>query len=519
MRAFLPSPGQGGGKLRPYPERTKRTQRTTRTGFRVGLGRGGACLRPQRCLYLITLAAALALLPRAGAAQGSGSPLPLSAAVERALARFPSVEAARARQAEAEAALGEAEAGRRLRGRVTGSATQYEEPMVVTPIHGFGPGLFPEFDETLGQATLTVNYTLWDGGATRSRIRSAGSQLAGAGAALSVAEQALARRVAASYLTVLGQSRVLAAHDLRLGAVEAELSRVRQRFGVGRAARVEVLRAEAALASAEAERVRLGIAVDTAERELARLLEAPVEETRAGRLVPVATAQAGPPPRDELAAAGIAASPAVAEARAQVATAEAAVALAESALGPELRAVGNYNEWTSSQGDFTGEWNAGFQVTVPLFDGGATRSRIARAQAGRRAAIEQVRLAEMQVREEVDRAASAVEVAEARAASLEKAVERFAEVTRVEQLRLDEGAGTQTDYLSAEAELLAARAALAEAGLAAALARVDLARAAGRLTPEWLRLNLEAGAGPALENGASPAPETGAGKAPEITTP
>jgi outer membrane protein TolC len=61
---------------------------------------------------------------------------------------------------------------------------------------------------------------------------------------------------------------------------------------------------------------------------------------------------------------------------------------------------------------------------------------------------------------------------------------------RVQKLLLDEGAGTQTDYLSAEADLLAARASLAEARHAAALARVDLARAAGRLDPEWLRQNL-----------------------------
>lgn len=430
--------------------------------------------------------AVLAVLAVPAAAQ----PLTLSDAVERALSRFPAVEAARARQQEAEEALGEARASRRPRGRVIGSATQYQEPMVVTPIHGFGPGLFPEFDETLGQATFTVSYTLLDNGGIDAQVRTAGSQLEGAGAAVGSAEQLLARRVAAAYLTVLGQSRVLAAHDLRLNALRAELSRVQQRFDVGRAAKVEILRAEAALANAESERVRLSSAVDNSERELARLLDAPVDETRAARLVPVQVGSAAPPSREELAAAGIQASPAVAQARSQVATAEAGIALARSILRPDLRAVGNYNEWTSSQGDFTGEWNVGLQLTVPLFDGGVARRRIARAEAGVVAAQEQVRLAELQVREDVDRAAAAAEEAEARIASLIKAEERFAEVVRVQKLMLDEGAGTQTDYLNAEADLLGARASLAEARHAAALARVDLARAAGLLTPEWLRENL-----------------------------
>ena len=430
---------------------------------------------------------ALFFVPATVLAQSS---LPLADAVDRALSRFPAVEAARARQEEAAEALNEAQAARNPRGRLTGSAIQYEEPMLVTPIHAFSPTLLPDFDETLAQATLTVSYTLFDSGADKARIRTADAQSVAAGAALGSSEQILARRVAAAYLTVLGQQQVLDAHDSRRTALEAELSRVRQRFEVGRAARVEILRAEAALANAEAERVRLSSALDNAERELARLLDAGVEDTRAARLVPVELADPRAPAREELAAEGIASSPAVAQARAQAAAAEAQIALARAVARPEVRAVGNYNEWTSSQGEFTGEWNAGLQFVVPLFDGGATRSRIARAEAAHRAAQEQIRVAEVQVREDVDRAAAAVEEAEARTASLTKAVERFAEVVRVQKLMLDEGAGTQTDYLNAEADLLAARASLADARHSAILARVDLARAAGRLTPVWMRENL-----------------------------
>jgi len=140
------------------------------------------------------------LLMLAAPLQAQESQLTLSAAVEKALARFPSVEIARARQEEAEAALKEAEAARRLRGRLTANGTQYEEPGLVTPIHSFGPRLFPEFNETLFQGQLTVSYTLYDGGATGARIRSAGAQLETSEAAVGSAEQALARRVAAAYL-------------------------------------------------------------------------------------------------------------------------------------------------------------------------------------------------------------------------------------------------------------------------------------------------------------------------------
>jgi len=48
------------------------------------------------------------------------------------------------------------------------------------------------------------------------------------------------------------------------------------------------------------------------------------------------------------------------------------------------------------------------------------------------------------------------------------------------------GAGTQVDYLAAEAELAATRAAVVEARTLALLAEVELARATGALTPAWI---------------------------------
>lgn len=426
-------------------------------------------------------------LPLPAAAAG----LTLPAAVERALAKFPSVAAARAQQRQAQEGLAAAEGARGPRGVLNGWATQYQKPVAVSPIHGFSPGLLPDFDRTILQGQLSANYVIWDGGATGARIAAAGSQLGGAEAALGAAEQDLAERVAAAYLTALGKARTLAAHDQRMAALESELARSRRLLDAGKAPQVEVLRAEANFAGARSQRVSLAAALDNAERDLARLLDVPVEETRASRLAPEHLRDPGAPDREALARAAIEKSPAVAQARAQLAVAEANVTLAVSALRPELRAVANLNDWASSKGNAATEWNAGFQVVVPLFDGGTVRRRVAQAQAGRDAAAEQARLAEAQVREAIDRAAAAAEEAEGRIESLARAADRFAEVARVQKLLLDNGAGTQTDYLAAEADLLTARASLAEGEQAVVLTRVDLARAAGRLTLDWLSANLE----------------------------
>jgi outer membrane protein TolC len=74
---------------------------------------------------------------------------------------------------------------------------------------------------------------------------------------------------------------------------------------------------------------------------------------------------------------------------------------------------------------------------------------------------------------------------------LQTAVAQAEEVARIEKLALDAGSGVQTDYLTAEAQLLSARASLTQARGAEAAARIELTRVTGELSPEWLQSNLE----------------------------
>jgi outer membrane protein len=363
--------------------------------------------------------------------------------------------------------------------------------MLVTPIHGFEPGRTPPFHETLVQGGVILSYTLIDGGGRPARVRAARSQAEAAGAALAEAEQALVAGVVAAYLGVLSNRAVLEAHDRRRAALGAELERVRQRRAVGRAADVEVLRVEAALAAADAERVRLVANLDVSERDLARLIGADLGEARAERLAPVAWVDTALAAREGLTARALEASPAIARAGGAVAAAISESAIARSARWPRLDLVGAYLDRGSIEGDHRAEWNVGVQLSYPLFTGGLTSRGVERADAARRTAEERLRQAELAVAHDVDRAWSAVDESRARVASLRSAVAGFTEVARIERLRLETGVGTETDYLTAEAELLAARAGLAEAEHGAIVARVELARLTGELDPAWLQRQME----------------------------
>ena len=446
------------------------------------MGRGR---RLQRILVALWL---LAVVPAGRAAEAVR--LDLNEAVTLALAHHPSLAAAEAERRAAEAGVAESEAAWRPRAQLGASARQYEEPVPVTPIHGFGPGEFPGFDQTLVRADLTVRYTLYDGGGRTARGEQARALAGASGAAVESATQELIGRTVAAYLRVLGLAEVLDAHGRRLEALAAERRRVEQRLEAGRAAEVERRRVEAARAAAEAERVRLAANLDAAERELARLVGSEPEQTHAGNLIAIALAEEAPPHREALARQALDASPRAARARHEIVAAAAAIEVAASGRRPSVVASGEHQEFASSDGYEAGEWIVGLELRVPLYDGGGVEARVARAEAEHEAAEERLRLAEEALLAALDRVLADLAEARARAASLAEAVASFEEVARVEALRLEVGAGIQADLLAAEADLLAARAGLAEARYAEQGARVDLARVTGALDAGWVQRTL-----------------------------
>lgn len=447
----------------------------------------GAALRA-RLLLLVALGAAG---PTAAASAQDTARITLLEALDRARATHPSVQAAEADAASARAATGRVAADRWPDLSLRASATQYQEPMIVHPIHAFDPGATPPFDETLLDAGAYLDYTLFDFGARSARIRGARLGATAAEAGRSAAEQALLADVAGTYLEVLGLRRVLEAHDRRIASLEAERSRVRQLRSVGRAARVELLRVEAALAGARSDREETRARLDVAEGELARLADLPAGRADADRLVPVAFAGPALPPAAELAARAAARNPSVARARRRWEASRAAVDVARAARWPDLKLGGAWVDRGSGEGDFRAEWSVGVGLSLPLFTGGRLHGQIEEARADETAAGQRVRLAVQAVERAVDRAHASVSETAARVASLERAVASQEEVVRIERLRLETGTGTQTEYLDAEADLLASRASLARMRFAALKARVELARATGELNRSWIERNLE----------------------------
>jgi outer membrane protein len=417
--------------------------------------------------------------------------LPLSRAVQRAHVSHPSVRAAHAEAAAAEAAVGLPAADRWPHLRAQAGLTEYEEPNLVRPIHALTPEAL-EFDQTLTRTDATLSWTLYDGGTTGARVRGARADAAGAAAGEIATGMALTSEVVQAYLDVLTTRGVLDAQEQHLAALAAERMRVQQLLDQGRAARVELLRVDAARAEVDADRVATATQLDLAERTLARLVDLPADSTRASRLQPVRLIQNAPPEdRTALVDQARAANPELQRSRRHVESAAAAHRAALGAWIPTLGAFGSWLGYGTASSDLTLEWQAGVSISYPLFTAGARRSAVRRAaeQAGQ--AREELRLDELQSDQQVDQALGNVQATHALVDAIALTVQAQTEVARIERLSLEAGAGTQTDYLNAQSDLHRARSALVRAGNGEVAAFVELARVLGTLTPEWIDRNLE----------------------------
>jgi outer membrane protein len=439
-------------------------------------------------LKLVLLAAGLSLAQTKSDA--SDVTLTLDDAVVRTLAYYPAIQASVAERDAAEASVEIASADRYPMVSLGASLYQYQKPMIVYPIHELSVGSFPPFDKTLIRAGADLRYNLYDGGARGARIDEATSRADVQASSLEATRQALTARVVSTYLEILARRQTLEAQDRSLETFRAELDRVRRLFDVGRAARIELLRVEATIARAEAERIATSSALDFAQTDLARLTGVAREKLDASNLVSVSLFGEAVQPRNELLEMAIQSNPSARKARQQIEVAEAAEGLADSDQYPQLDALAQYLYYGSAGSGSSLEWNVGVQVTYPLFTGGAVGGNRARALAQRRRADETFRQVESEIAQELDRSLLAIEDAKARIASLDAALESGEEVSRIERLQLEVGTGVQTDYLRAESDLLLTRANWIEARYAEIRARVELARVTGALDLDWLASHL-----------------------------
>lgn len=416
------------------------------------------------------------------------SALTLHAAAARALEVHPLTQGAAATLAGATATRREARAAWFPQITTQGSISQFQEPMVVTPIHALDATQFA-FDRTLVQGDIRLSWTLFDGGGRSAAIRAAGAAMDARVAGGEVAEADVLAEVARRYLLAHTAGAILAAQQEGFLALSAERDRVGRLVAEGEVARVELLRVEAALAGLTADVAQATADQEVALRALARTLEVPTVTPDA--LVGLMSVRHDPATSDGLLAGLEERSPDLVEARGVLEEARQSRRRAQAQWYPRVDLQGAMIAYGDGNWRFSPEWQVGARVFYPILLGGQRSAAVARAGAQVDAADARLRQVRRGLAESLDRALAARTATAARVTALEAVVAHVGEVARIEALALAAGAGVEAEYLRAEADARRARAELAKGRAARVLADIDLARVTGELSLAWLADNVE----------------------------
>jgi len=431
--------------------------------------------------------ALIGLCAMAAGAQETNAPLKLNRAIEIALSRSPDALEASWREAEAAAQSDLARSGRWPILKARAAYDSYTEDQRLSQATTAGEaGVFGS-DVLAGELAFTLQ--LYTGGRVTSGIKAADLFRQAAEGQLTRTSEAVVFNVTSLFYGMLAQREVIRSVESAARAMEEQSRAIAEQVAAQKAARVDLLRVEVRLATLRESVTRERNALTVQQRAFAAVLgwEDPAPPVVVGEL-PAPETVTAPDPTNSLAIA-LANRADYSAARQVVAANEHALATTKSGYRPTVSIQAAYGErWmpdpskpATGADNEHGVGRVGIVAEWPLFEGGATRSRVHEQAAKLGAARERVRKLKLQVRYEIETAMADFVSARERVETTGKAVEQARETFRIIKEKYDLGKGTMTDVLDAQAALVETETADARAlaDLVLARARYQLAMGGG----------------------------------------
>lgn len=407
----------------------------------------------------------------------AADPLTLDECVRTVLAQHPSYAAANAATEAARASVGVARAAFYPTLAADAAYRRFET-------HAFLPkGLPLAVDPVVGpiddwSAGVDVRYTLYDHGARRSELAGAEAAHAGAGAGAEATREQVVFAVHDAFYRLAAWISAGDSAAERLQRAEAHVALAQARLDAGAVPPVDVIRARTVAANA-----RLGVANARAATDVARGALNAAMGRPAETPLEIAPSTENVPGVDVEAAIGRALEqrPDARAAREREAVQRARVGVAQAAFGPKARVTAGYGVRDSDFVPQDPDWYAAINIDVPLFDGNATRHRVASANAEVRKQQAETAAIVNTIRQEVWSTGTTLEQRREAVVAAEAARREAAEAVRLATARYEAGAGTINDLLDAEAALLDADTQIVRARFEEQSAFAAFRKAAGEL--------------------------------------
>ncbi|HAL92960.1 MAG TPA: hypothetical protein DCM68_08060, partial [Verrucomicrobia bacterium] len=308
-------------------------------------------------------------------------------------------------------------------------------------------------------------------------------------AAIRAAVESVQRETIRAYYAAVLSEHLLDVNQRALETAERQLENAQARRRQGMASNYDELRAQVEVSNFRAQVLQARNDKDMAYTALYRLMGASPES--AAELVDEVPLVA-----EEISFADAART--ALERRADLAVAEYAlrmqresVAVAKSRYLPEVSGYASQN-WAnpdphdSSRADWGDEWQAGVQVSLPLFDGLDRRGTLIQERAKLRQLEIGLRDAEDQAVSEIRQLVLSLKTAEEFANSQSQNLETAREALRLVESGLKEGQNTPVEVMDARQALTTASANYYQSIFTHAMARVALQQAMGLMSPDVL---------------------------------
>jgi len=368
----------------------------------------------------------------------------LKVCIETALKNQPTIKAAQ------EAAI----AGQ---GRVTQAASPYLPQLKAstgyTESHSLGGALGDSISKSYS-STLSLNQVLYDFGRTGNALDAArsGARSNERDAERVVHETVL--NVKQAYFALLASKKLMLAAQKTVEQAESHLKQAEAFFRAGSKPRFDVTRSEVDVNTA-----KLGMIIAKNNVRLRTIALYNAMGMDPGGEIEVEDILSLPvniPSMEETLAEAIKNRPELLKAEADIDAARARIRAEESGYLPTLSAAGSYN-WahgTSQMGTFTGDiknsWSAGITLSLPLFEGGLTRGKVAEARANLHGLEAQGHTFRQSVLIELNQAYADIESAKARIEVMESSLKKSRESLELAQGRYEAGVGPSIEVTDAQ---------------------------------------------------------------------
>lgn len=406
------------------------------------------------------LAAVFALV----AATAQAQDLTLDECIKTALEKHPDLVGAEAKYESTRATISQNAADGRLQASAGANYTR-------------GDGSFiSEYGEY--GTNVTLQQSVYDWGKRGLKVK--GARINTTAASLDYQEQrdSVIADVSTAYYGLNSAVRQLDVAKQRYENYEKRLNWAKSYYEVGTKAKIEVTKAESDLASSKLTLVRAESAIAQRKAELASAMGEPLLVIGGAQDALGYTAWAIS--ADEAVNRAVANRPELAAQQQRVEYAKTNLALQKKGLAPDISASAGYNTGGSAPFDSDG-WNGRLSISVPLLDGGLTKSKIEGAEADLKSAQARMNSLSNSVMLEVRKAWQALrEANEALTASIE--AERQAKATYdLAEGRYKAGVGDSLEISDAVDSYAAAQANTVVSLYDCKTARLNLEKAMGGL--------------------------------------